>query len=68
MRGVRLILAFSLRPFSSLDIGRLGELGAQEQAVDHDLQGSSTLPKASTSFGLDLEAAVKLSCLPVSMT
>ena len=65
---MRLILAFSLRPFSSLDIGRLGELGAQEQAVDHDLQGSSILPKASTSFGLDLEAAVKLSCLPVSMT
>lgn len=68
VRGMRLTLAFSLRPSSSLGIGPVDELGAQEQAVDCDLQGSRTLTKAPTSLGLDLEAAVKLSCLSVSMT
>lgn len=67
MRGMRLTLAFSPRPSSSLGIGPVDELGAQEQAVDCDLQGPRTLTKASTSLGLDLEAAVKLSCLSASM-
>lgn len=68
VRGVRLMLVFSPRPFVSLGIGPVGEQGAQGQVVDCDLQGSRTLLKASISLGLDLEAEVKLSCLPVSMT